>query len=46
MTPEIHQEFNDLRSHLLEFVYGKQDVANVFEIALLMKGHILIEDFP
>lgn len=32
--------------NLLPFVFGKKDVLRLFEIALLIKGHILIEDLP
>ncbi len=42
----IHQEFQDFKTAFLPFVFHKPEVARPFEIALLIHGHILIEDFP
>jgi MoxR-like ATPase len=41
-----HEAFKKFRAAFLPFVFDKPEVAKIFEIALLMRGHILIEDFP
>lgn len=46
LPPLIHQEFQNFRSAFLPFVFNKTEVAKPFEIALLIHGHLLIEDFP
>lgn len=38
--------FSAFRQAFLPFVFEKEDVAEVFEIALLSRSHVLIEDFP
>ncbi len=38
--------FDTLHRAFLPFVYDKEPVARSFEIALLMRGHILVEDYP
>ena len=45
MTDSLKQ-FKKFQDSFLPFVFGKSDVAELFEIALLMRGHLLIEDFP
>jgi MoxR-like ATPase len=42
----IHKEFQDFKTNFLPFVFYKPEVSKIFEIALLIRGHILIEDFP
>lgn len=39
-------EFKKFHTAFVPFVFGKADVAELFEIALLTHGHVLIEDFP
>lgn len=41
-----HTAFENFRTAFLPFVFDKPEVAKIFEIALLIRGHILIEDFP
>lgn len=41
-----HHAFENFRATFLPFVFDKPEVAKIFEIALLIRGHILIEDFP
>ena len=45
MSPHL-QAFKAFHSAFLPFVFEKTEVAELFEIALLTNGHVLIEDFP
>lgn len=38
--------FKAFHEAFLPFVYAKDEVARSFEIALLTRGHILVEDYP
>ncbi len=42
----LSKYFAKFESELLPFVFGKKEVLKIFEIALLIQGHILIEDLP
>jgi MoxR-like ATPase len=43
LQTSVFQAFHEA---FLPFVYAKESVARSFEIALLMRGHILVEDYP
>ncbi len=45
MTDSL-KEFKKFHQSFVPFVFGKTEVAELFEIALLTHGHLLIEDFP
>ncbi|EKE29181.1 MAG: hypothetical protein ACD_2C00210G0009 [uncultured bacterium (gcode 4)] len=38
--------FAEFENQFLPYVYWKRDVSRLFQIALLIKWHIIIEDFP
>lgn len=45
-TPELKQKVEKLRANITAVIHGKDDVVTLCLVALLARGHILIEDVP